>query len=474
MSPIIVWFRNDLRLTDNPALHAAAQTNKPIIPIYLWVPSEESPWPFGAASCWWLHYSLQNLKVNLSDKNLQLTIQRGESSLGLIQRIIQETGAKEVYWNHRYEPMTIARDQQLKGQLEKEGIQVQTFNGSLLSEPWEILNKQKKPFQVFGAYWKAFLKQNQIRALITLPSTLVSYPKKLASISLDNLNLLPGINWTEEIAKEWTPGEKGALHRLHSFLKLAAKNYTSGRDIPSTEGVSRLSPHLQFGEISPHQIWYALQESPHDQYAEPFLRQLGWRNFAHYLLYHYPHTMQQPLRPKFQKFPFVSNKEHLKAWQKGLTGYPIVDAGMRQLWRTGWMHNRVRMIVGSFLVKDLLISWYEGAEWFWDTLVDANLANNTMGWQWIAGCGADASPYFRIFNPTTQGEKFDPEGKYIRRWIPELAFLPDKWIHTPWLAPTEILQKAKVELGMNYPYPIVDHAEARDTALAALRSIREK
>ena len=475
--PILVWFRQDLRTADQPALRAAAETGRPVIPVFVWAPAEEGEWPPGRASGWWLHQSLLSLQENLRRLGSRLVMRVGPT-LAALKQLISETGADAVYWNRRYEPVCIARDTELKAALRQGGTTAKSFNGSLLYEPWEIQTRTGTPYRVFTPFSRACLA---LRA----PAEPLAEPEKLAaprewpeSCELPKLGLEPRIPWTAGMRAAWTPGSAGAAAELQRFLESAVRAYSTARDVPGERGTSRLSPYLHFGEISPRQIWHAvcqaLREDPvAPVVAAPYLRQLLWREFAYHLLLHYPTTPTEPLRPEFADFPWEKHASHLKAWQRGQTGYPIVDAGMRELWTTGWMHNRVRMLVGSFLVKDLLIPWQEGARWFWDTLVDADLANNTLGWQWIAGCGADAAPYFRVFNPSGQGEKFDADGRYVRRWVPELANVPAKWIHRPWEAPSEVLQAAGVTLGGNYPQPLVDHADARLKALAALATLRE-
>jgi deoxyribodipyrimidine photo-lyase len=389
-----------------------------------------------------------------------------------LQQLVKETKASAVYWSRCYEPESIRRDSQIKTSLREEGVEAESFNSALLYEPWTIANKQGKPFQVFTPFWKTCQQQELPKSPFPIPKKQSHQLNNVSSLSLSNLELLPKIHWDEGIKKAWEPGTSHAKHILSDFIKKPLLDYQQARDFPAIEGVSRLSPYLHFGEISPRMIWQTVLEAYPAQKEEAacYLRQLGWREFAHHLLYHFPKTPEMPLRKDFIGFPWKKNQDHLHAWKKGLTGYPFVDAGMRQLWKTGWMHNRVRMVVGSFLVKDLLISWTEGAKWFWDTLVDADLANNTLGWQWVGGCGADAAPYFRIFNPITQGEKFDKSGEYIKEWIPELADMPAKWVHKPWEAPEQVLRQAGVVLGKTYPFPIVDHAQARVEALQAFSS----
>ena len=473
----LVWFRQDLRLSDNPALAAAVDRGGPVIPVFIWAPEEEGAWRLGAASQWWLRRSLASLGAELEKRGSRLIIRRGPAGQAL-NDLLAESGASAVFWNHRYEPAAVARDADLKSRLRARGIATESFNGNLLFEPWTIRNGSGQHFRVFTAYWRVCLATS-----VAPPSK--DAPRKLRapeiwphSLELSELALEPSVDWAGGLRETWQPGESGGKSQLQRFQKEAIQEYPAGRDKPDVVGTSRLSPHLHFGEISPGEVWRAVLSMMNDGAAgsrgacEAFLRQIGWREFAHQLLYHHPESPEQALRPEFVAFPWKTDPRTLQAWTQGKTGYPLVDAGMRELWHTGWMHNRIRMVVASFLVKHLLISWQEGAAWFWDTLVDADLANNTLGWQWVAGCGADAAPYFRIFNPVIQGEKFDPTGKYIRHWVPELSALPDDWIHKPWKAPASILENAGVELGKTYPSPIIDHEAARERALAALKSIK--
>ncbi len=472
MSASLLWFRIDLRLADNPALHAAIASGA-VIPVFIWDPKSEEPWRPGGASNWWLHQSLAALDESLRKLGSRLIIRSGVL-LETLHALAKETGAESVMWNRRYEPAVIARDAGIKKSLAEAGIQAESFCGALLHEPWTVENKSAKPFQVFTPFWKNCLTKPDPEEPLPAPTLIPAPAKWPDSLALAELGLEPEINWAGGMRDAWTPGEASAQKRLAGFLGNAAARYGAARDIPGIEGTSRLSPHLHFGEISPRQIWHAARESGLPGWRESrYITEVGWREFAHHLLYHFPRTPTEPLRPEFARFPWRENEAALRAWQRGQTGYPIVDAGMRELWATGWMHNRVRMIVASFLVKDLLISWTEGAWWFWDTLVDADLAQNTLGWQWTAGCGADAAPYFRVFNPCSQGEKFDGDGAYVRRWCPELARVPQEWLHRPWEAPAETLAAAGVVLGRNYPRPIVDHAAARDFALKAFASLKE-
>lgn len=467
-SPVLVWFRHDLRLADNPALREAIESGQPIVPVYIFDEKGEGSWSDGEASKWWLHHSLESLSRDLESAGSHLLLKKGESGPVLL-KLCSELGATAVFWNRRYEPAIVARDTQIKKQLAAESVQARSFNGSLLQSPLSITTKAGTPFKVFTPFWK-HIQNLSTRSPLSRPREISSPDAFPKGETLDSFSLLPKLDWADSFGDEWSPGEAGAHAALKAFADGAAGRYAEDRDTPSVRGVSRLSPFLHFGELSPNQVWHGLDRSKH----EPYLRQIAWREFAHHLLFHFPETPAQPLRLEFESFPWKKSKKWLRAWQKGETGYPIVDAGMRELWQTGWMHNRVRMIASSFLVKHLLQPWQEGAAWFWDTLVDADLANNTMGWQWVAGCGADAAPYFRIFNPITQGERFDGAGEYTRRWLPELKDLPDKFLFQPWEAPAEVLEDAGVDLGGNYPMPIVKHPDGRQAALDAYAKMRDK
>ena len=471
--PSIVWLRLDLRLEDHPAFRAAKERGGPIIPVFIWAPDEESPWAPGAASRWWLHHSLERLDEQLREQGSRLILRRGPS-LDSLLALVKETGANAVCWNRRYEPAVIERDKAIKNALTQVGIDARSFNSALLFEPWTVENKSGGPFQVFTPFWRTCLTRIDVPpplAVLQKPAPPGRWPK---SLDLQELALRPKVRWDSGLQAAWQPGSVGAKSELNRFLDLAIGEYGEQRNFPAEPGTSRLSPHLHFGEITPHQVWRAVQKHAEtsgiaaDAWPRwQFLTELGWREFSHQLLFHFPHTTNQPLRAEFEAFPWRENKSWLEAWQTGRTGFPIVDAGMRELWATGWMHNRVRMIVASFLVKNLLISWKDGARWFWDTLVDADLANNTLGWQWTAGCGADAAPYFRIFNPMLQGEKFDPEGTYVKRWIPELTGLPKKCIHRPW-------ERHTGGGALNYPAPLLSHSISRDVALEAYAKARAK
>ncbi len=463
MSLAIVWFRRDLRLVDNPAVARAAANHDDVHGVYIHAPDEEGDWAPGAASDWWLHHALADLNEQLDGR---LLICEGKS-LGTLKHLVEQTGADAVYWNRLYEPAAIERDKAIKQALRDQGLVAESSNAALLYEPWEVQTKQGGPYRVFTPFWKRLLefelpKADSDSAPDTPWVSIIRKKKSLGAVALDDLGLLPKIDWDQGIAKAWKPTRAGAEARLDEFLATEVKDYDSGRDFPAQETVSKLSPYLHFGQLGPREIVAACGRK---KSASAFLREVGWREFAHHLLFHFPHTTDAPLDDRFADFPWRKARKDLVAWQRGQTGIPMVDAGMRQLWATGWMHNRVRMIVASLLTKNLQMPWQEGAKWFWDTLVDADLANNSLGWQWTAGCGADAAPYFRIFNPVSQGEKFDVHGEYVRHWVPELKQLPDKWIHRPWEAPAEVLAEAGVELGRNYPSPIVDLKDSRKRAL---------
>jgi deoxyribodipyrimidine photo-lyase len=472
--PTIVWFRQDLRLADNPALTAAAERGAPVLPLF--VLDDSGDWTPGGASRWWLHHSLAALERHLRELGAPLCLRRGKAA-EILPRVVRETGAGAVLWNRCYEPYAVARDKRLKQRLADEAVEVASFNGSLLAEPWVLKTGAGEPYKVFTPFWKALQAAGDPPAPLAPPKTLNGLAG-IAGDALGDWNLLPRQpDWAGGLRAAWAPGETGAAARLADFLDGAAAAYRENRDRPGRPGTSRLSPHLHWGEISPRQVWQATRHAVdagtvNAGAAEAFLRQLAWRDFSHSLLFHWPDLPEQPWRQAFAAFPWRDDDEGFAAWCKGRTGYPIVDAGMRQLWLTGWMHNRVRMVAASFLVKHLLIPWQRGEAWFWDTLVDADLANNAAGWQWVAGCGADAAPYFRIFNPVSQGEKFDPKGDYLRQWIPEIAALPDAVIHRPWEAADEDLKQAGITLGKTYPKPIVDHRAARARALAGYENVK--
>ena len=450
-APVIVWFRRDLRLADNPALHAAVETGAPIIPVFVLDETPEVRSPGAAARCW-LDKSLRALAKDLETRGSRLVLRRGEAGR-ILRDLATETGAT-VIWNRLYDPGVTDRDAGLKAELG-----AKSCNGGLLLDPWSVKTKTGGPYKVFTAFWNSARDQVDVGAALPAPSKLKAPEHWPTSDDLNGWNLHPHKpDWSTGF--DWTPGEAAAMARLKAFVKGGLADYPRGRDRPGEDGSSRLSPYLHWGEIGPRQVWRAVEAAgaPRDA-AETFLAELGWREFNHQLLYHQPDFETVNFKPQFDRLHWRDAPRELAAWKRGMTGYPIVDAGMRQLWATGWMHNRVRMIVGSFLVKDLLIDWREGERWFWDALVDADSANNAGNWQWVAGSGADASPFFRIFNPVTQGRRFDPDGAYVRRWIPELAGVAREHLHAPWEAGG----------AAGYPPPIVDHGEARDRALKAYK-----
>lgn len=466
-APIVIWFRRDLRRADHPALHAATQTGRPVVPVYIETDTPgDAP---GAASRWWLHHALSALAESLAKAGAPLIIRRASAEEAL-RALAEEVSAGAVYWNRCHEPSAMARDRRVKKTLEKAGVEVKEFVGENLFDPEAIRTQSGDPYKVFTPFWKSCLKDGEPSAPLPAPGKLQGWSGNADGEALESLKLLPAIDWAGGMRETWTPGEAGALEQLHRFLEEGLLDYPDGRDRPDRIGTSRLSPYLHHGDISPRTVWQAVRETAESESgkgwmraADVYLREVGWREFALHLLLHFPHTLTEPLRDDFKHFPWKRSKRLLNAWQQGRTGYPMVDAGMRELWHTGWMHNRVRMIAASFLVKDLLQPWQDGEAWFRDTLVDADLASNVLGWQWTAGCGADAAPYFRVFNPVLQGKKFDPDGIYVRQWVPELAKLDGAAVHEPW--------KNRASCPA-YPEPIVDHFEARDAALEAYDVIK--
>jgi deoxyribodipyrimidine photo-lyase len=471
--PIVVWFRQDLRLADNPGLAAAAERGHPILPVYILDEDAAGDWAEGGASKWWLHKSLIALHAATEGA---LRVYTGGAE-AVLTRLVKQEGVNSVYWNRCYEPWRIARDSAIKLNLRDNGIEVQSYNGSLLFEPKDVLKDDGTPWKVFTPFYKrGYLPmQDELRKPGRKPANICWHQAEDA-FDMEALELLGAPAWHEKLQPYWSPGEAGARQQLKKFVRSGITGYQDNRNIPAAAHTSTLSPHLHFGELSPNQVWFALDKLANDKEAgrdvELFRRQLIWREFSYHLLYHWPQFPNKNWQSKFDAFPWLDDEAALHRWQKGETGYPIVDAGMRELWETGYMHNRVRMIVGSFLVKNLLIHWRHGEDWFWDTLLDADLANNSASWQWVAGSGADAAPYFRIFNPVTQGGKFDADGSYVRRWIPELADLPDKWLHKPWEADSAILADAGITLGDTYPEPMVELKASRDRALEAFAATK--
>jgi deoxyribodipyrimidine photo-lyase len=457
-----------LRIADNPALSEASRRGHPILPLYIL--EDDAPRPMGRAAQWWLHHSLKALCRDLAQLGCTLVLRRGLAATVLL-RLAEESGARTVLWNHRFDRLETGKDCKITSALVAKGVQVEAFNGSLLFEPKAVRNRLGQPFQVFTPFWRSCLSLPDPPRPRPRPIKLLPH-EPIPSDCLADWNLLPrNPDWSTGLSSAWTPGEDSAGARLSDFLEDSLQCYGQRRNHPDQDATSRLSPHLAFGEISPRQVWYAARAAGAHP-ADHFLREIGWREFCHHNLYHCPDLSRQPQRPEFRDFPWIDDEVSWKTFVTGHTGYPIVDAGMRALWETGWLHNRLRMIVASFLVKDLMIPWQKGEAWFWDTLVDADPANNAGGWQWVAGCGLESAPYFRIFNPVLQGKKFDPHGRYVRRWLPELAALPDSVIHHPWDAPSDVLNKAGLVLGRDYPHPIVDHQTARRRALTAFEKMR--
>jgi deoxyribodipyrimidine photo-lyase len=462
--PVIMWFRQDLRLADNPALLAAAAAG-PVIPVFILDDQTPGEWLWGRASRWWLHHSLTALNV------AEPLVLRSGETVAALSALINETKAAAVYFTRDYAPWSGALEQRVKDMCDRNGLACHRHGGFLLHQPESIRNGSGEFFKVYTPYSRVCFAKGDPRAPKPV-AALTRYQGDVASEALTDWNLLPTKpDWASGLREAWQPGETGARKLLDVFLDDGLKGYAEGRDRADQAHVSRLSAHLHWGEISPHQVWYATRnamaraEGVLDRDGEKFLKEVLWREFAYHLIHHVPHFPDKPFKPEYENFPWVQDDAALKQWQRGQTGYPIVDAGMRELWATGIMHNRVRMIVASFLIKDLLIPWQEGERWFWDTLVDADIGNNAAGWQWVAGCGADASPYYRVFNPVLQGEKFDPRGHYVRKWVPELKNVPDEHIHKPW------------EMSVppaHYPRRMVDHGDARNRALEAFKRIKKE
>lgn len=472
MSVAIVWLRRDLRLEDNPALNVALDRHDAVVPLYIHAPEEEAPWSPGAASRWWLHYSLVALDASLRQRGASLHVARGPS-LSTLESLIEASGANAVYWNRCYEPAMLARDRDIKQRLRARDIEARSFNSALLFEPWEVATAQGTPYRVFTPFWRKASARLDVVNCLSAPVHIAAQ-RIAGSLPLHTLDLLPRVHWDAGMAEHWHPGEQGAASLLARFIEQALRGYSDYRDVPSDQGTSRLSPHLHFGEIGPRQILAALAGHVGNHRAccasatiAPYVRELGWREFSYHLLFHFPKSPERNLNLAFDRFAWADpDAERLARWQRGCTGIPIVDAGMRELWHTGWMHNRVRMLVASLLTKNLRMHWLHGARWFWDTLVDADLANNTQGWQWTAGTGADAAPYFRIFSPVAQSGKFDPHGAYVRRWVPELASVPAPALFEPW-KDEALLRRT------GYPAPLVDLAASRVEALDAYQTMRE-
>ncbi len=475
--PIIVWFRQDLRLADHGALTAAVASGAPVLPVYVRDDAAHGVWAPGGASRWWLHHSLAALGADLAQRGAKLVLRRGDTA-NVLAELAAAVGARQVHVTRGYEPASVRLEIAVKERLARDGVTVKRFGGGLLVEPDAIRTKAGDPFRVYTPFWRALCHDFAPPRALAAPARIEAPSRGPRGDKLADWTLLPTRpDWARGMRDSWQPGEAGAQGRLDAFLARGLGRYAELRNRPDMAGTSRLSPHLHFGEISPAACWRAAvmardAGAASDPHVETFLKELAWREFSYHLLFHWPTLPEQPFRPEFARFPWIEDTALLRAWQHGRTGYPIVDAGMRELWTTGWMHNRVRMIVASFLVKDLRIPWQQGEAWFWDTLVDADLASNAASWQWVAGSGADAAPYFRIFNPVTQGARFDPDGDYVRRWVPELAHLPAPVIHAPWEADGVTLAAAGVKLGAGYPLPVADHAAARAAALAAFAALK--
>ena len=466
--PVIIWLRRDLRLADNPALHAGVQSGKPLIILY--IDELNKGRALGGASNVWRHHSLTALSKSICERSGQLILRRGVAS-EILDEIIAQSGADEIHWNRRYEGWARDIDESIKTNLKSRGLRAESHKANVLTEPWEVATKTGGFYKVFTPFWRAARAHFTVDPSLPSPKHL-NCLKGLVSDEVSDWDLLPtSPDWGSKMMEHHTAGEAFAMARLERFLGGPVQDYAAQRNRPDDEtGTSKLSPHLAFGEISPRQVWNAAYGSGGD--SDKFLSEIGWREFSYTLLFYNPELASQNYKADFDSFPWDSRAPLVEAWRRGQTGYPFVDAGMRELWQTGWQHNRVRMVCASFLIKHLLTDWRVGEDWYWDTLLEADPASNAASWHWVAGSGADAAPYFRIFNPFTQGEKFDPNGDYVRKYVPELAKLPKKYIHRPWTAPKDVLAQADVVLGQKYPKPIVDHKIARERALAGYKACR--
>ncbi len=463
---VIHWFRNDLRLADNPALYAASTFDE-VMPIYILTPEIMSE--LGRASKVWLHHSLNKLNESTGFK---IAFFKGNPK-EVLSEIIKLEKIQSIFWNKIFEPNHLANEKELVAELNLMGTSSESFNGSLLWEPSSILKKDGTPYKVFTPYYRKGCLFSESPRDPILSQKRINWVSCDSKLQLDELELLPNHDWKNKIESHWNIGESAANERLEEFIDSGISRYKDGRNYPSKSYVSRLSPHIHFGELSPNQVWYRVRSLGQNKNIDHFCSELGWREFSHYLIHHFPFMLRKNLNNNFDSFPWDNNEDLIRSWELGQTGYPIVDAGMKELWETGYIHNRVRMIVGSFLVKNLLSHWNYGRDWFNDCLVDADLANNTASWQWVAGTGADAAPYFRIFNPVKQGQDFDADGKYTKKYLPELSLMPQKYLFNPWEAPKHILNDADIKLGYNYPYPIVDLKESRERAIFAFRQIKK-
>lgn len=471
----LVCFRNDFRLLDNPALFEAVRLNKQVIPVFIYDSSASGDWDLGGASKWWLHQSIKDIQKQVASLGGRLILRKG-STASVMRELVEATQASSVFWNRRYLLSERTVDAVVKEMMIDMGVEVKSFQASLLVEPWTTANKEGNPFKVYSPFWRS-IKDHPIPKPLDLDFSKIQFAEEnIECLGLEDLELIPkDKNWHETFHDFWKVSEMTAHDLLLNFIHQGVDGYAVDRDRPDFNGTSSLSPYLRWGQISPRQIAHALGQNCDLNAKGPmvYLKEIYWREFAYYVMYHFPDTTDSPLQEKYKNFPWNEDESTLSAWKWGKTGYPIVDAGMRQLYATGWMHNRVRMIVASLLVKHLLHNWHAGAKWFWDTLVDADLSSNTLGWQWSGGCGADAAPYFRIFNPMIQGMKFDPDGEYVKRWVPELASVPAKYIHQPWEATASELKSFGVTLGQEYPIPIIEHTFGRERALEALASLKQ-
>lgn len=474
MPTTVVWFHNDLRVWDNEALSAACRRGA-VVGLYIWSPHELGDRAPGPARRWWLHHALNSLAESLERYGIPLVLRKAERAEEVVEDLLRETEADAFFWNKRYDPAVARRDSQIAASLRRRGIWVAEHEGWLLHDPASVRTEQGRAYRVFTPFWRRFARSAP-PIPVPPPNGRFQPARVPTSDNLVSWELLPNVPWDREFYATWEPTEKGAHRFLEEFVESKLSAYPERRDLLALDGTSRLSPYLAMGQLSPRQVWYRVTQAPiPHQLKEPFLRQLVWREFAYHLLVVCPDLHKRPLRPEFHGFLWKSiGRSDLKRWQRGETGIPIIDAGMRQLWRTGWMHNRARMIVASWLTKNLQGDWRTGEQWFWDTLVDADPANNPFGWQWVAGCGADAAPYWRVFQPVRQAKKFDPNGDYVRRWVPEVARIPAPFIHEPWLAPQQLLEQAGVKLDANYPKPMVDPQESRRAALAAFTAFRRR
>ncbi|MEZ5870329.1 MAG: deoxyribodipyrimidine photo-lyase [Nitratireductor sp.] len=477
-NPVIMWFREDLRIADNPALYKAAETGAPIVAIFILDEETEGLRKFGAAQKWMLHHALLQLETSIAALGGKLVLRRG-STQAVLRDLAMKSGSNRIFWNRRYGPGEMRLDTALNASLPDLGVEPHSFLAALLHEPSRVRTGKGDPFRVYSPFWRALEKLGEPRLPLPAPENPAFTQAGVESLPLDKLDLLPTKpDWAAGLRQTWQHGEACAAGLLDDFLSRGIDGYADGRDFPAQTKVSRLSPYLRFGMISPYQVWHRAKTAQSEIGSKPgdtgkFLKELGWREFSYHLLVNYPDIGWQNFSSRFDDFPWREDPPELDAWKRGMTGYPIVDAGMRELWHTGYMHNRVRMVAASLLVKHLLVHWKTGEQWFWDTLVDGDPASNPANWQWVAGSGADAAPYFRIFNPVLQGRKFDPTGEYVRKWVPEIAALPDNHLHCPWKAPREVLRSSGIRLGSTYPLPIIDHDTARSRALSAFETLRK-